>query len=339
MVQYVTNEESIAAGDTFALTLAIITKLETRSTTTFQASGIVDFVRISSAAHNPPLPVDIFTVRAGASDGIFNYAGGSFNSGENPLDSIGSLLFIDSALTHFVSITGFTLSYSQLVSLQTVAQVEALLFGGSDQILTKSSNNVIHALGGDDSVFSGAGNDTVYGGTGKDSLNGEAGNDKLYGQDGIDSLFGGAGNDTEDGGSGNDTVLGGDGNDTLLGGTGDDKLVGGFGKDTLTGGGGKDKFAYQTLSKFNGKESGLTAATRDTITDFQHSIDKIDVGFILIPTFKFLGTAALTGLGQIHYKYAGTDTIVEVSTDTDAAAELAILLKGHISLSASDFVL
>ena len=94
----------------------------------------------------------------------------------------------------------------------------------NDTLRLGTSNGVVHA---------GAGQDTVAGGFGADQLFGEAGNDSLTSLTGADSLFGGDGNDTL-------RVS----NETLVadGGAGDDTLIGSSGTDTLTGGAGNDRF-------------------------------------------------------------------------------------------------
>jgi len=55
-------------------------------------------------------------------------------------------------------------------------------------------------------VHAGGGNDTVYGGNLGEALYGDAGDDTLYGNGGPDTLYGGAGNDTLNGGSGGDVA-------------------------------------------------------------------------------------------------------------------------------------
>lgn len=284
----------------------------------------------------------ILSVKMGPVDGTFDYPGGSYDAGERPTDPLALINVTDDVGNSLATLTfaaASTITLAQLEAVTSLAELEALLLGGDDQIFWGNADDIIRTLAGNDLVFARGGRDTLYGGTGNDGLNGEAGNDRLYGDTGHDRLFGGAGNDREDGGTGNDLVHGGDGNDILIGGAGNDKLIGGFGRDTLTGGSGRDTFAFQTLSKFNGKESGLGASKRDTITDFKHGQDKIDPSFILVQKFKFLGDDPLTGLGQIHYKYVGANTLVEISTDRDAAAELQIFLKGHITLTKGDFIL
>jgi Ca2+-binding RTX toxin-like protein len=324
--------------DGFATAGSIVINLSEGDTTS--KSSDKEFVEFVAAA--PDGITRTFALKFGPTDATFDYPGGTYDAGERPIDPIQLLLITDDQGHDIGTLSGIAqlnITVQQLVAITTTAALEALLLSGDDQLFFAEGADTIRALPGNDKVFAGAGNDTVYGGLGNDSLNGEIGNDMLFGDDGLDTLFGGDGNDTEDGGAGNDLLGGGNSNDILKGGAGNDRIIGGFGKDTLTGGAGKDVFAYQTLSKFNGQESGLKTSTRDTITDFKHGQDKIDPSFILIPKFKFLGDAPLTGLGQIHYKYVGKDTVVEISTDKDAGAELSILLKGHITLTKGDFVL
>jgi VCBS repeat-containing protein len=75
--------------------------------------------------------------------------------------------------------------------------------------------------------------------------------------------FNGKGATVED-----DRIDGKGGNDTIKGGGGNDTLIGGGGKDKLTGGTGADKFV------FKGK---LGASNIDTIADFAHDIDLIQL--------------------------------------------------------------
>jgi Ca2+-binding RTX toxin-like protein len=173
--------------------------------------------------------------------------------------------------------------------------------------------------------------------------------DTINGTSEQDTLNGGAGNDVLNGLGGNDRLIGGLGNDTLNGGDGNDTLIGGHGADILTGGAGKDIFRFESVS-----ESGMTAATRDIITDFKSGEDKIDVSAIDANTsifawgdqaFKFLATpgAKFTGAGQIRYSYqtiGGKEyTIVEGNDDILAAADFSIALLGHHTLTANDFIL
>jgi serralysin len=85
----------------------------------------------------------------------------------------------------------------------------------------------------------------------------------------IENAIGGDGNDKITGNSANNTLYGGAGNDTLNGGTGSDRLIGGQGFDKLTGGSGKDTFVFTSL-----------ADAGDTITDFKHGTDHIEISGI-----------------------------------------------------------
>jgi Ca2+-binding RTX toxin-like protein len=151
--------------------------------------------------------------------------------------------------------------------------------------LTDGTNNFIHALGGADTIISGAGDDQLYGDGGTDEMYGGLGNDRLYGGSEADQLFGdnvavstsggsdfldgGEGNDLVQGGAGRDIVFGGAGNDNLNGdefagdnsggfddyldgGAGDDELHGAAGSDVLIGGVGHDLLIGDTTQFQNG---------------------------------------------------------------------------------------
>src|SRR4029078_13383862 len=97
--------------------------------------------------------------------------------------------------------------------------------------LTDGTNNLIHALGGADTIISGAGDDQLYGDGGTDEIYGGLGDDRLYGGSEADQLFGdnvavstSGGNDFLDGGDGNDLVQGGAGRGIVFGGAGNKHL-------------------------------------------------------------------------------------------------------------------
>lgn len=178
-------------------------------------------------------------------------------------------------------------------------------------------------------------------------LFGAGGNDLLFGDDGDNTL----GSDTtpyfE---TGNDLLVGRGGNDTLRGGPGNDVLIGGAGNDTLNGGDGDDIFDYNAIS-----DSGVGSGNRDVITDFAGAgatvADRIDLADIdAIPgdsdnPFSFLGTAAFSDVdatGQLRVGLDGAGrTLVQGSTDADAAAEFEIQVVGvdPSAFVAADFIL
>ncbi|RWP80077.1 MAG: RTX toxin, partial [Mesorhizobium sp.] len=171
------------------------------------------------------------------------------------------------------------------------------------------------------------------GNTAENLSNPAGGDDILYGNGGADSIFGLAGNDTLFGESGNDTLSGGDGND---------RLVGGVGADTLTGGLGSDTFYYGTTVS----DSAPGGGNFDTITDFVHGVDKIDLSSIDASgtagdqAFLFGGLNAATVANSITWSESGGNTIVRADITGNTAADFQITLTGiGLGLTASDFVL
>jgi predicted outer membrane repeat protein len=201
-------------------------------------------------------------------------------------------------------------------------------------------NDVLAGTGGADTLVALAGNDLVRGLGGNDDLRGVGGSDTLAGGVGRDRLDGGSGRDLLLGETGNDLLLGGFNADALFGGSGADVLRGQFGTDRLRGGSGGDRF------DFDPGDSGVGADRRDLILDFARGADRIDLatidanaGLMGDQAFAFLGIGALTGAGQLRYGFAGTSTVVQASTDGDAAPEFEIQLVGRITLTAQDFLL
>ncbi|EWS65628.1 Poly(beta-D-mannuronate) C5 epimerase 7 [Hydrogenophaga sp. T4] len=173
---------------------------------------------------------------------------------------------------------------------------------------------------------------------------------------GIENFIAGSGNDSItgsawanrlSGGLGNDNLAGAAGNDTLDGGTGDDTLTGGTGLDNLTGGEGLDVFDYNASN-----ESGVGAAVRDLIADFVAGTDKLDFSTLDANTgvagnqnFTFNATdgALFTGAGQLVYHHEGSGanaiTVIEGNLNNNLGTDFQVALVGHVSLSASDFIL
>jgi len=186
---------------------------------------------------------------------------------------------------------------------------------------------------------------TDISGTAKDTI---FGFENAIGGDGRDVIYGTAGANFLDGLGGNDRLFGFGGNDTLDGGPGNDVLDGGPGKDQLTGGPDADVFHFTALS-----DSGITAATRDLIADFQQGSDKIDLHLIdAIKTnaagtndaFTFIDTnVPFTGTaGQLHAYLTAIGQIVEGDVNGDAKPDFSIEIKDPthaIALASTDFIL
>jgi serralysin len=174
--------------------------------------------------------------------------------------------------------------------------------------------------------------------------------ENAIGSDLADTIYGTSAMNMLDGGSGGaDALFGFGGADTLLGGGGADFLAGGAGKDMLTGGGADaevDTFAFLALS-----DSGVTAATRDVIDDFEDGIDQISLAAIDANSstanndaFAFIGTnVGFSGTaGELRAYWTVTGQIIEGDVNGDGAADVSIKLTDadhSIVLGSSDFLL
>ena len=228
-------------------------------------------------------------------------------------------------------------------------------------------------LGGNDKLIGGDGNDILNGGTNADTMIGGAGDDTYHVDNkydvvtenpggGIDTVlttlskyllganvenvdylgtqnFTGTGNVLDNliaGGKGSDVLSGGGGSDTLQGDLGNDKLDGGLGSDILSGGGGADLFIFKTA-----------ADASDTITDFAHLVDDIDlhlidanVGKASNQAFSFIGTSAFGALaGQLRFDLTADGAHVQGDVNGDGVADFDMVLSGVTTLTASDFIL
>ncbi|MGQ0674259.1 MAG: beta strand repeat-containing protein [Hyphomicrobium sp.] len=240
-------------------------------------------------------------------------------------------------------------------------------------------NDVIALEGGDDTylispAFTGDnGNDEIEGGAGSDTIDARLlisgvtidlddefatglriANDAIFGFENVigsnftDTITGSATENRLVGGNGNDTLTGLAGNDRLLGGLNRDLLTGGAGRDILSGGTGNfiDTFDFNATS-----ESGVTAATRDVITDFISSGASNDIINLLTidadttlagnQGFNFIGgnVAFTSTAGELRYTTSGANTLVEADTTGDGRADFAIMVRGLHTLDAGDFVL
>ena len=133
-------------------------------------------------------------------------------------------------------------------------------------------------------------------------------------------------------------ALGSAGNDTFKGDALPNEFQGKAGKDTMTGGSSRDTY------DFNDMADSPAGATRDVVTDFDPSVDVLDLTGIdadsSVPgnqSFRWVAKATLTGAAQLGYFVSGGMTIVRASTDADAAPEVEIQLTGTKTLSEGDF--
>lgn len=139
------------------------------------------------------------------------------------------------------------------------------------------------------------------------------------------------------GGAGDDRLLGMDGRDFLQGGKGGDVLIGGRGSDTLSGGAGADTFV------FSDRRHSHAGADRDTITDFDHGADQINLRQIDAyessrrdDHFDFIRGAAFSGeAGELRY----ANGVLSGDVDGDGKADFQVGFSHHPSVGLGDLLL
>lgn len=211
--------------------------------------------------------------------------------------------------------------------------IENIVAGEYNDILLGSRDaNSFYGAAGNDRLAGRAGDDDLHGGLGRDRLLGGSGNDALYGDSGDDKLFGNGGDDTLDGG---------DGNDHLNGGLGADRLYGGAGADSINAGAdaSRDIIVYKALN-----ESTVAVSGRDTLSNFQSGVDRIDLSAIDANLSRngdqaFLFSATGPAANAL-WTETGDDGLLLLSGDVsgDLIADFQIALVGVNTLSAFDVI-
>jgi len=137
-----------------------------------------------------------------------------------------------------------------------------------------------------------------------------------------------------------DVLTGSSSGNVLIGLDGNDVLNGGNGADTLIGGSGADRFVFVALAN-------SSPATPDTIVDFMHGVDLIDLSAIDANTsaggnqaFAFAGQGASAVAHAVTWFETDGNTVVQVDVNGNTIADLAIVLAGiDHHLSSTDFLL
>ena len=241
-------------------------------------------------------------------------------------------------------------------------------YGGS---VATSGTISLFGLDGTNTLYAGSGTTNLYGGPDTNTLVGGAGNDSFYvysnqttvtdayttGNNalyatGVDAtlpenvdtlqLFGngltGTGNDQDDSifGDGvySNTLIAGSGNDYIVGGSGGNTLVAGTGIDTMYGGTGANTFVFAPGDAPLNSTNGL-----DYIGDFKPGTDKLDFSAFAEAghALSFVGTASLTGPGQVDEFTSGGSTYVEGDVTSAGRADFEIQMNGSLDLQATDF--
>ena len=159
---------------------------------------------------------------------------------------------------------------------------------------------------------------------------------RLLGNNAANLLNGADGADQLVGNGGNDTLIGGAGADNLNGGAGMDRLIGGLARDILTGGADADSFVFEALPD-----------TRDTITDFQTGLDRIEIasaafggGLVAGGSVNLAVNGTLAaGLAGFTYSTASGALAWDADGQGGGAAVAVAVLTTKPLLTASDFQL
>jgi Ca2+-binding RTX toxin-like protein len=301
----------------------------------------------------------------------------TINGGNGTADEIrftsttASTLTLSSNITNVEKITIGTGTAASAVTTATKAlNINAANLTYGAHITGNAGNNILTGtLGYDDTLIGGLGNDTyvvnnagdvvteVAGAgtdtiqssvtytastnvenltlTGTSSINatGNTLNNTLTGNSGINNLSGS---------DGNDTLSGSAGNDILSGGNGTDLLFGGLGNDTLTGGLGNDAFIFNTALN--------ATSNRDTITDFSHADDTIQLsksvmsalgvkGTLSTDDFKF-STQALDASDRIIYNQTSGALFYDADgSGSSAAVQIASIGNLPTDINYTDFII
>jgi Ca2+-binding RTX toxin-like protein len=240
---------------------------------------------------------------------------------------------------------------------------------GNDDLYGFMSTNTGFSYGVDD----GSGDDVLYGGGGDDSLTGSLGNDTIYGGSGDDTvgfrnvIDGSAGVSVKltqhgehgergrvHGAAGTDVLnsvenaSGSQFNDTITGSSGDNTLSGGHGSDTITGGGGGDRLDGGPFDDVSDMfkylaASDSTPVAPDTIVNFEHAIDKINLRPIDADGDPSNGDTAFTLVhafdghaGELVISFSGGSGSFSVDTDGDGEANMTVYVDGD-GLTRGDF--
>jgi len=230
--------------------------------------------------------------------------------------------FVDTYDASNYGLSGFlNPSVDNVGDFTTLNEVEGM--GGNDIITGNGSTRIAfyNALDGvtvDLNAGTSQGTTGDIAGVGADNFTGV---NAVRGSGFSDSIFGDAASNTLDGQGGNDIIQGRGGADTLI------------------GGGGSDHFVFAFVSD-------STVAVHDTISDFVHATDFIDVTAIsgITDVQGLIGAGTQVAAHSIAWTQNGTNTFILANNSgtaqSQASADMEIVLTGVTAntLISSDFL-
>jgi Ca2+-binding RTX toxin-like protein len=154
------------------------------------------------------------------------------------------------------------------------------------------------------------------------------------------AVEGTGGADVLSGAGGDEALAGLGGDDMLRGRAGDDRLEGGAGRDLLIGGAGDDVFVFAAVRH-------SAAGSPDAIRGFEGvgraGGDRIDLSGIDADPARAGDQAFEFGTGRLVVVEGAGDSVVQASTDADAAYEFVLVIEdGAVraaAYTAADFIL
>ena len=217
----------------------------------------------------------------------------------------------------------------------------------------------------------GGGADTIYGHGGDDIIDGGTNADTMVGGQGFDFFIVDDVNDVvlENVGDGIDQVqtsvsyalaaqsevevlyadqatttainlVGNEFDNFVTGNDGVNIIAGGVGLDTLRGEGSGDVFLWSSVAESEAYRPDIVVDFNRAEGDLLHFTNMdADETKEFDQNFTFIGTDAFTGPGQINWFTNGTDTFIQLNTNTDSAAESVIQVNGVQTVDASWFFL
>lgn len=319
----------IAASTSLVNGQLVLTLSGTASAQDYQRA--LDATRFSNSSQAPDTTARVIEVSVTSTEGFVSEAAIATVSVVSVDDAM--VAENDNVVTNFAANTAFAIRVADLLGNDSDPDSALAISAITGQNgLTASLNAAAGSVSVTDNTT--AGGSFTYRGTGSDTATVNVTRDttgSLDGSTGADIIIGNAQSSTIDGNAG---------------------------RDVIYGGGGNDVFDYNATSDVPtvGNVTAANVGQLEVIKDWS-SGDRIDLSTIDArvtgpfdfsnQAFTFIGGSAFTPANQqgglrsfqIQDNAGQWFTVVEASTDNDAAAEFQLALQGQHTLSASDFVL
>ena len=277
---------SVGGTNTFTMTTAgAVTAIS--GVETYQLAAGAQTITLADAGQN-------VTADGTGGNGLVTIDTGSLTSVTGTFTSAGN----DTMKLLLSSTSGVDISAVNMAAVDNVG-----LDTDADGTMTIAQHSVVNSGAGSNKITL-TGNGTVTGNSAIEEYVLASGANNFILANVDQTVTGNSGVDEITGGTGDDTITGGAGGDTLLGGTGDDRITGGADEDSLTGGDGADTFVFASGA------SGNLTTTKDTILDFNDSVDTLEFDITTSDAVAYDevdgGTGGVRMFGDEFLTYANT---------------------------------